>query len=295
VDLAEARLDSPGGQEPAGVKWLTRDAARGEFAPVYSPDGRRVAYFSARPGTEVETIWTMEADGSKASPLLEDGRVNFFPRWTAGGQSVVYMSMVVSSPQFELRRAALSGAPPETLGGNEAYSIPWGDVSADGRLVFGGPNGKARTVDAKTGQAQDLEAVRSHSRWWQLRWSRDGRLLAYNVAPRRAGDPQAGAWVYDFRNPPRQVFPGWVLWQEWTHAGELLVAQGQADLTATLWRVRPDGSAPVRMVTVPTYHSYYVHYSLMFMFDVHPDGRRIILPLLESHEADIGMIENLVN
>ncbi len=294
VDLAEVRLDAPGGQKPAGVKWLTRDAARGEIAPVYSSDGRRVAYFSNRPGTEVETIWTMEADGSKASPLLEDGRVNIYPRWTAGGQSVVYMSRA-GLTRFELRRAALSGAPPETLSADEAYSIPWGDVSADGRVVFGWQDGKARTVDAKTGQPQDLEAVRSRGRLWQLRWSRDGRLLAYSVPPRRADDPQAGAWVYDFRNPPRQVFQGWVLWQEWTHAGELLVAQGRADLTATLWKVRPDGSPPVRTITLPTFYSYYVNPLLMFMFDVHPDGRRVILPMLESHEADIGMIENLVN
>jgi Tol biopolymer transport system component len=294
VDLAEARLDAPGGEKPAGVKWLTGDAARGELGPVYSPDGRRVAYFSNRPGAEVETIWTMEADGSKASPILEDGRINVYPRWTDGGQSVVYMSRVVLS-QFELRRTALSGAPPETLAGSSGYSIPWGDVSADGRVVFGGPDGKARVLDAKTGQAQDLEAVRSHARFWQLRWSRDGRLLAYSLPPRRAGDPQAGAWVYDFRNPPRQVFQGWVLWQEWTHAGDLLVAQGQSDLKASLWRVRLDGSPPVKTITLPTYYSYYVHFYGMFMFDVHPDGRRIVVSMLESHEADIGMIENLVN
>jgi len=91
------------------------------------------------------------------------------------------------------------------------------------------------------------------------------------------------------------VFQGWVLWQEWTHAGDLLVAQGRADLTVSLWRVRPDGAAPVRTITLPTYYSYYVNPLWMFMFDAHPDGRRIVVPMLESHEADIGMIENLVN
>jgi hypothetical protein len=76
-------------------------------------------------------------------------------------------------------------------------------------------------------------------------------------------------------------------------APETCWSQGQPDLTAWISRVFPDGSRPVRAISLPTYYSYYVQTPSMLMFDVHPDGRRIIAPMLESHEADIEMIENL--
>jgi Tol biopolymer transport system component len=293
VDLAELPLDSAADREQSGlqaaeVKWLTRDATRGEMAPAYSPDGKKLVYFSNRRGAEAETMWTMEADGSNAAPLLEDGRVSVYPRWTADGQSVICMSRV-GFTNFEIRRIRLSGGQPEALTTGEAFSVPWGDVSADGRVVYGRGDGMAAVLDLKNHQVQELKGVRgSH-----FRWSRDGRLLAYTVRPRRASDPEVGAWLYDFHSPPRQLFKGWVLWQEWMHSGELLVAQGRGDLTASLWRVRPDGSAPTRSITLPTFYSYYVQTNWLLMFDVHPGGRRIVAPLLESHEADIGMIENV--
>ena len=71
------------------------------------------------------------------------------------------------------------------------------------------------------------------------------------------------------------------------------MAQGRSDLRATLWRVRPDGSAPVQSISLPTYHSFYVQTNWLLMFGVHPDGKRIIVPMLESNEADIGMIEDI--
>ena len=33
----------------------------------------------------------MDSDGSNAVPLVEDGRINIFPRWAPDGQSVFYM------------------------------------------------------------------------------------------------------------------------------------------------------------------------------------------------------------
>jgi hypothetical protein len=224
VDLAELPLASAGGRErlvrnAAGVRWLTSDASRGELAPVYSPDGSLAAYFSNRRGAELETIWTMEANGSKAVPLVEDARVSVYPRWTADGESLVYMSRQGFS-QFQLRRAARSTTRVETLISRDAFSAPWGDVSVDGRVAFGAPDGKVRILDSKSGHPGALDTRRAS----HLRWSRDGRLLAYIVVPQRAGDTDAGAWVYDFQHAPREPSRAG-LWQEWTRAGDLLVAR----------------------------------------------------------------------
>jgi Tol biopolymer transport system component len=291
VDLGEVPLDAGGGPDRSGsrsVKWLTRDATRGELAPAYSRDGSRVAYFSNRRGAEPETLWIMNADGSSAAQILEDGRVSVYPRWTADGQSVLFMSRGGFN-QVDLRRIQVSGGQPETLRSSEAFGIPWGDVAMNGQAIYGDASGNAHILDLKRRQDQILQPVRGT----HFRWARDGGLLAYKRSPKRAGDPDAGVWLYDFHHPPRQLFTGWVLWQEWTHSGDLLVAQGRSDLSALLWRIRPDGSAPARSITLPTYFTYYVQLNWLLMFDVHPDGRRIIAPLLEAHEADIGMIENV--
>jgi hypothetical protein len=295
VDLAELTLDTTGDRPRSGasapgtnLRWLTRDATRGELAPAYSPDGSRIAYFSNRRGAEPETIWTMASDGSNATPLTEDGRVSVYPRWTGDGQSLIFMSRMGAN-QSELRRVPFAGMKPEILESSERFAVPWGDIASDGRMAYSDNTGKAHILDLKSRQEREIEQVHGT----HLRWSHDGDLLAFKVPARRGDDREAGAWVYDFRNPARQVFQGWVLWQEWMHSGDLLVAQGQPDLTARLWRVHLDGSAPTRSIILPTYFSYYVQTNWQLMFDVHPDGRRIVTPMLESHEADIGMIESV--
>ena len=92
TNLAEISLE-PGtlGQR----KWLTKDLARSETAPRYSPDGQRIAYFTNRSGAEREGIWVMDADGGNATQLVEDDqRTNIYPRWSPDGQDLLFYSRV---------------------------------------------------------------------------------------------------------------------------------------------------------------------------------------------------------
>lgn len=96
--------------------------------------------------------------------------------------------------------------------------------------------------------------------------------------------------LYEFGKPPRQVYRGWVTWYGWAGPDEFLLIEGKPDLKAVLWRVRRDGTLPVRILSVRMLYPYYAWLPTQ-RFDIHPDGKRIAIEALELREADIGMIE----
>jgi hypothetical protein len=86
------------------------------------------------------------------------------------------------------------------------------------------------------------------------------------------------------------VYRGWVSWYAWAGSDEFIVAEGSPDLKAVLWRVRRDGTPPVRILSFRMMDPPYT-WNPTARFDIHPDGKRIALEALELREADIGMIE----
>jgi Tol biopolymer transport system component/tRNA A-37 threonylcarbamoyl transferase component Bud32 len=292
VNLAEMSVDAPSSGR-AGVRWLTTDSARGEMAPAYSPDGRRIAYFTNRIGAEKEGIWVMDTDGSNPVQLIgEDERVNIFPRWAPDSQRLFYASRVpmVTGAVVEIRHAGLSDPRPQKLDIALRGDV-WGDVGPDGRIVFRNAKGQIQVSDPKTGQTRTPSEIQgAYSPLW---WSPDGRYIAYVKPSQHANDEQAGLWLYSFAGPPRQLFRGWVVWHAWAGPGQLLVLEGKPDLNGLLWRVGLEGPRPERpSASLQLRRDFYGSIPLL-RFDVHPDHRRIVLEALELNEADLGMIENV--
>jgi eukaryotic-like serine/threonine-protein kinase len=287
INIAEIRLESGGGE--TRPKWLTTDPARNAFAPAYSPDGKHLAYFSNRHGVEREIIWVMDSDGSNPVPLVEDGRVNVFPRWAPDGQTVFYTRFSHGSP-LEMCSTAMAGSAPQTLpvkADENAF-----DVGPDGRVLFGAPQGRYQAFNPANNQTQTLITLPGGQQTLLPRWSPDGRSIAYLVLPRQQNDPSAGLWVNDLKNP-RQVFRGWVVWYAWARSGDIYLLEGKPDLNGVLWRLASDGqhrrstSAIIRLN-----HNYFLRQPLNF-FDASPDGRRLAIQVQQVYESDIGMIEGL--
>jgi len=292
INLQEVNVDSAA---DTGRKWLTTDASRGTLAPAYSPDGLRIAYFTNRKGAENESIWMMEEDGSNPVKMVEDSYINIFPRWSADGQ---YLIFTARHPGIEstriLRRLSLSGTVPEELP-MEVSESSWGDTGPDGRLVFRGVDGKAKIFDPRDKSTRILNNVRGGL----STWSRNGQDIASIVPARQLGDPDAGVWFYDLSGEAsRHVFRGWAAAYAWAGSDELFVLEGKPDLNAVLWRVRLDGSSPVRTRT-----AIQLRFSLPEIgsdaitgyarFAVHPDRKRIVIETFRFQESDISMIENI--
>ena len=68
------------------------ESASEDFNPQYSPDGRRIAFSSARSGTAME-VWVVDADGSQPVQLTHGpGRQQGSPRWSPDGRRVAFDS-----------------------------------------------------------------------------------------------------------------------------------------------------------------------------------------------------------
>jgi Tol biopolymer transport system component len=290
TNLAEISLE-PGtlGQR----KWLTRDLARSETAPRYSPrDGRHIAYFTNRAGAEREGIWVMEADGGKATQLIEDsGRTNVYPRWSADGQELIFYSRSgwESESPPELRRVALAGGAPQTLAVKPWVPFwGWGDVGPDGRILYRTSETAGELFDPRTNRRESVPDLPGDPLW-----SDDGRSFAFAV---RAGSARStikpGLWVSQLGGTHRQVFGGWIIWFAWGSNGDLLFIEGRPDLKGILWRRSSTGQMTVALKELAFFKRPADGYWTA-RFDVHPDGRRIVVEGLESYEADIGMIDNV--
>jgi TolB protein len=64
----------------------------GDTAPAVSPDGGRIAFMSSGRGATNWEIWVMDAKGSNARRLTENGSNEGLPTWSPDGKSIAYIS-----------------------------------------------------------------------------------------------------------------------------------------------------------------------------------------------------------
>jgi Tol biopolymer transport system component len=287
-----ARLDLQAKRGQQSVKILASDPARNQLAPVYSPDGEHLAYFSNLKGVEKEAVWVSAADGSGAAALVQDARINIFPAWTPDSAGLVYSSIHHGGTN-QLRRVALSGGAPQPLVNVKEWTMC--DVARDGRVLFLGEKGQVKTLDPRTGKTRILGKLPVDAPWWPLHWSPDQQSVSYMLRPTRQNDPNAGLWVTDFKNPPRQLFRGWVIWYAPGPGNALYLLEGKPDLSAAVWKVNWNGKGLTRAPwTAPMlYDDNYDHTNIFTDFDVSPDGRYLAFETNQVLEENIGMIENV--
>jgi len=196
---------------------LTFDAAD-DCNPAWSPDGRRIAFFSNRRG--VREIYEKPANGSGDDELVlaSEGEPLNLEDWSMDGRFLVYNSPVRGGNKNDLFLLPLSPA-------GERRPIPFLGTEALEHMGSFSPNGRWLAYrSAEAGQAEiyvrDItpRGERGPGKWqistgggWAPRWRRDGRELFYTsgstimavaVVPDapsfEAGAPQA---LFDVRMP----------------------------------------------------------------------------------------------
>ena len=157
---------------------LTDDVSR-DRAPAWSPDGRRIAFYSDRSG--VYQLWTIRPDGSGLEQIADVPGTNF-PVWSPDGARIAFSG--VTAAGFYIvdsagKAAKPAGVEPPMGTGNRF----WPYLVVPGRRVDRGSRCPARwryreSRRVQPGQSQVLILPNTQPSNWQVPvWLPDGRLL----------------------------------------------------------------------------------------------------------------------
>ncbi len=139
IRVASINVGAPGVQ-PVGPPALRDDRAvaadaANDWAPVWSPDGARIAFTSDRSGNE--EIWVVGADGAGPTALTDDGSADWVPAFAPDGSRIAFVSDRSGEP--EVWSMAADGSDPRNLTNHPQHfdgqwSVAW---SPDGsRIVY---------------------------------------------------------------------------------------------------------------------------------------------------------------
>ncbi len=174
-----------------GVMWIipasgnrrAKRLGRGH-APVWSPNGRWIAYFD---GARNADVFKVSARGAIPVRLTRSSGADYAPQWSPKGSAIAFISerdgnselYVIGAGGSGLRRLTHDSVPDEDLqwdrDGARLVYVSYRD-GAD-PLSIGIGNAEIQTVDLRTGRIQNL----SNNRAWDgdPAWSPDGRWIAF--------------------------------------------------------------------------------------------------------------------
>lgn len=102
------------------------------WGPVFSPDGKEIAYSRDEPNG-LWHLWIIQAGGGRARQLTSGNVPEIYPRFTPDGAAIFFNTW--GAEPLSLGRVPSNGGPQRTVLSPSSGSDAYGDVSPDGRSV----------------------------------------------------------------------------------------------------------------------------------------------------------------
>ncbi len=174
--------------ERAGDLWL-RDVARGneqrftfdaapDFFPIWSPDGTRIVFFSAREGRV--GLYEKDAAGATPSQLLLESDTAVMPAdWSTDGAFVSYSNLATDT-SMDLLLLPMAGDQQPTIFLQTPFFETTGMLSSDGRwMAYSSDESGRREVWLQRVPTTGGRFQISTGGGRDVRWRRDGQELYY--------------------------------------------------------------------------------------------------------------------
>lgn len=228
-------------QGDTGARYrLTQDGSQDGpryFAPVFSPDGKRLVYLGQPSGGGALTVYLLESGSGQARAIGDNWQISSRP-WSPDGQRIVYTNTPVMGapadpgvPQGVLVYDLLTGQSTLLQAQGERELLVDAQWSPDGKRISFRDYcfecvGQFFTLDLASG-ARFAWSEDGSDRWVGLDtdWSPDGSRVAFDQ--------------WDFYNPPEATYGLWVGGAGGQDLRLVYTAQGQS-IAFPRWS--PDGS-----------------------------------------------------
>jgi len=244
------------------------------WAPRFSPDGRRIAYGAFGDGRRVSDIWITDLDGDSPRRLTSEDADSNHPQWSPDGATVAYS--VNARGGTEVAERSIGGGSARIVVARPGARFPTDWLHNGSALLMSeetGANqfdilvqpadGSAARRYAATEAQETAGRVSPHVHWVAYTSNESGRDEVYVDAY-----PRPGYRIMVSRDGGSDPV--------WRGDGrELYYWSGDALLAVPIDGSRTD-RPPVLGAERVLFHSAHEH-SLNSMYDVSPDGERIVI------------------
>jgi Tol biopolymer transport system component len=175
----------------SGVKRLTDNPAN-DTSPVWSPDGKRIAFVSDRDDKEDE-IYVMNAEDLSITRLTDSRDGDGDPAWSPDGQRIAYVSSHDNICQIYVMNADGSGATRLTNDPRGAYFPEW---SPDGKqIAFSSWQDNSLEIYVMNADGSNAQRLTHSSDLDYVPvWSPDGQRILFVSG--KIGDIQASGFAF---------------------------------------------------------------------------------------------------
>jgi len=231
--------DAPAGQTAA---------VRRDFAPIYSPDGTRIAFYGYRNPGDNGDVYVLDRASGRTVQLTSDSTFDLEPRWSPDGNEIAY---TVSADMRRLQTAFVDREGKATRNPIDGGIATW---SADGRTVAVNTRGEhgfvPELVALRSGQRVVVEAPKGVG--YLGPWTADLQTALY---ARTAGEETNVKDLYRFNvetGESVQLTQGLdVQARAWSSDYSRICVVGERDGQTDLYVVDAHGGDPEQLTNTP--------------------------------------------